>query len=873
MLAPQTIFISRAGADSEMAVRVAETVRAMGFAVVFQDGDFANRNFIESMHAAISGADRVVALLSPAYLESDHCSAEWQNALAADPLNRKGRLVVMRVTECEPVGMLAGIAYWDLVPVLSDDAAFAALVQRALGGAAEAPAGRPAAAVAAPAGRLPLTATRLIGREPEAAELGELVRANQLVTLVGMGGLGKTRLGLRVAGDVAEHFPDGAWFVDFAPLGDPNLVATTVATALGVRVAPGRPPADIIVAALRRSKMLIVLDNCEHVIGTAAEIAEAILQGCEHVRLLATSRQPLAVAGEQTYRLQPLALPPLDAPVTAESALQSAAVSLFVERARASDGRFVLDDRGAPAVAEIVRRLDGIPLAIELAAARVKVLGAASIARRLDERFRMLTGGSRGLARQHTLRAMIDWSHDLLSENERVLFRRLSVFAGGWTLDLAEAACAADGLEAGDILDLLSSLIDKSLVIAQTGTDPERYSFLESTASYATEKLRESGETAAVEERHARAVAQLADRFKEGAYVQSVFLLMLRAELDNARAALEWAVAVPGRLAIAAQILDEFMLVFRYSAAVEAATYVKRGLALADPDDDAASAAALWLVFAAVTRGSESRAAARAAADLYDRAGDAYGRAFARSELALGLADSEEVEAGLALAREAFAIAENVPPARRHRLEAPCHLALAWLNLQAGAYDEARKNASASLGLYLQAGLDVYAAIARENLAEVEAASGNVGRALLLGEEAVSVLRHYGIFELASANVAAYALEAGEDARAQTAALEALSSARKAGYPDDAHVVVEHVAALAARRGAVHRAAGLMGFVDAWYRSKQMVRSPTEQRLNALLRDALQGRLGESEIAGLARDGSQMRDEEAFDLAWTLIAP
>lgn len=290
---------------------------------------------------------------------------------------------------------------------------------------------------------LPQQVTSFIGREQEMAEVKGLLARTRLLTLTGAGGAGKTRLSLQVAADLLQGGGDGVWFVELAALADPNLVPQTVAQALGVREEPGRTILDTLVDYLKSRKLLLLLDNCEHVLNATAQLADTILRACPDVQILATSREGLNIPGETTYRIPSLSLPDPEQTPTPENLSQCEAVRLFVERAQAAQPSFRVNPHNAPAVAQICHRLDGIPLAIELAAARVRALPIEQIAAGLDDRFRLLTGGSRtALPRQQTLRALIDWSYDLLSPEERTLLRRLSVFAGGWTLEAAEAVCA-----------------------------------------------------------------------------------------------------------------------------------------------------------------------------------------------------------------------------------------------------------------------------------------------------------------------------------------------------------------------------------------------------------------------------------------------
>jgi len=381
-------------------------------------------------------------------------------------------------------------------------------------------------APAAKPNNLPAERTRFIGREKELADCARLLEDARLLTLTGIGGAGKTRLALRLAADQLDRHPDGVWLVDLAPLADAARVPEALAAVLGVREAADRSMPEMLGQHLRGKRVLLVLDNCEHLLAACAQLADALLSAGEEVRILATSRESLGVEGERLFTLQSL-----DAP---------AAVSLFVDRARQALHEFELGDEGAAAVGEICRRLDGIPLAIELAAARVKMLSVAQIRAKLDDRFRLLTGGARGaLSRHQTLRATIQWSYDQLPGEEQRLFRGLSIFAGGWTLDTA-ARVTGDQADDLEVLDLLSRLADKSLVlVARVGGGAPRYDLLETVRRYAQERLDEAGETETLRRRHAGEYLALAERaYAERLVREEAWAAALASEHDNLRAAL-----------------------------------------------------------------------------------------------------------------------------------------------------------------------------------------------------------------------------------------------------------------------------------------------------------------------------------------------
>jgi predicted ATPase/class 3 adenylate cyclase len=422
----------------------------------------------------------------------------------------------------------------------------------------------------ASAGNLPAPLTSFIGRERELSELAEVLSGARLLTLTGSGGTGKTRLALQLARESAEQYPDGAWLVELAPVADPGLLVQTVAAALGLREQPGRPLLATLKDALATSEALLLLDNCEHLLDASAALVADLLQSAPGLKVLATSREPLAVSGEVVYRVASLSLPdPLQTPPAADL-MRYEAARLLVERAQAAQPGFRLTDANAAAIARICQRLDGIPLALELAATRLRTLSAEQIAARLDDYFSLLTGGVRtALPRQQTLRALIDWSYDLLSEPERALLRRLSVFSGGWTLEAAEAVGRKDrNLEPGfggphgaagqerelDVLETLGRLVDRSLVIAETpdvgrnGISPyepteTRYRLLEMIRQYAREKLLAAGESAAIRDRHLAFYAGLAEAGEPALHRpdQAGWLARLDTELDNLRSAMGWA--------------------------------------------------------------------------------------------------------------------------------------------------------------------------------------------------------------------------------------------------------------------------------------------------------------------------------------------
>ena len=391
---------------------------------------------------------------------------------------------------------------------------------------------------------LPQQSTSFIGREKESAEIKRLLSGTRLLTLTGAGGSGKTRLSLQVAADLLDGEGDGVWLVEMAALFDPALVPQAVADVLEVPEQAGRPALETLTDWLKTKRLLLLLDNCEHLVGACAALAAALLRDCPGVQLVATSREPLSVPGEQVYRVPPLSAPDPKKTHTAAALLPFEAVRLFTERAQAVQPSFSVTDGNAAAVSAICVRLDGIPLALELAAARVRSLAVEQINLRLDQRFRLLTGGSRTvLPRQQTLRALVDWSYDLLTESEKTALCRLSVFAGGWTLEAAEAVCPGENIEAWEVLDLVTSLVSKSLAVhedRENGAD--RYRLLETVRQYAADLLTETGKAEDVQARAASWFLRFAEEVKPklSGPEQGLWLSRLETEHDNLRASLSW---------------------------------------------------------------------------------------------------------------------------------------------------------------------------------------------------------------------------------------------------------------------------------------------------------------------------------------------
>jgi predicted ATPase/DNA-binding CsgD family transcriptional regulator len=488
---------------------------------------------------------------------------------------------------------------------------------------------------------LPVQLTSFVGRERELGELREALAATRLLTLTGPGGCGKTRLALQAASEVLDRFAGGVWWVELAPLGDGRLVGAAIAEALGVRPLPGVTELQAACAYLASRRALVVLDNCEHVLQPCAEAGEALLQASRGVVVLATGRAPLGVGGETDWRVPSLSLPKPGTALSTEALARSDAVSLFLERARDVRPGFAVTDGNAEALARICSDLDGLALAIELAAARVRMLAVEQIATGLSDRFRLLTGGPRTASERHqTLRASVEWSHDLLSADEQVLLRRVSVFAGGFTLEAAEEVCAGDGIERDRLLDLLAALVDQSLVLAEERGSAVRYRLLETVRQYGVERLADAGEEVAVRAHHRGYFLQLAEeagpRLETGE--QRAWLELLDPEAANLAAAIDYA------------LRSEPPLALRFSAALYRWWWVRgrfaegerahaRSLAAAGDADPALRARGfLSRGFLAVTAGEHDAAKSHAteALALAEEVGDEI--AAARARFVLGLA-------------------------------------------------------------------------------------------------------------------------------------------------------------------------------------------------------------------------------------------
>lgn len=503
---------------------------------------------------------------------------------------------------------------------------------------------------------LPQQATSFIGRVQALAELQRLLATTRLLTVTGSGGCGKTRLCLQVAADSLERFPDGAWLVELAPLSDPGLVPQTVATVLGLKEEAGKPIRQTLTEHLKDKRLLLLIDNCEHLLDGFAQLADTLVRQCPYLKILASSREALSIGGEQAYRVPSLSLPDPKQAHTPASVAPFEAVQLFIDRARLVRPDFQVTHQNASTLASVCYRLDGIPLAIELAAARVRSLSVEEINSKLDQRFRLLTGGSRtALPRQQTLRALIDWSHDLLSVTEQALLRRISVFAGGWTLAAAEQVCSGKGVADDEVLDLLTALGDKSLVLVEGRNGTTRYRLLETVRQYARDRLLECGEGEAWRDRHLACFVSLAEEAKPQlrGTDQQVWLDRLETEHDNLRAALTWSSAAGGDTVAGLRLADALFVFWYVRGYFGEARGWLSGLLAAGPDAPAAARAeALGGAGVMVWQQGDYSAARRLHEEslaILRELGDPRG--IARSLINLGLVDFDQGDYQAARAR------------------------------------------------------------------------------------------------------------------------------------------------------------------------------------------------------------------------------
>ena len=590
---------------------------------------------------------------------------------------------------------------------------------------------------------LPQQLTSFIGRSKEIAQITQLLSSTRLLTLTGAGGCGKTRLALEVAAKALEDFPDGACLVELAPLGESTHMVQTLAKALGVQEQVGKDLAETLIDRVAPRRQLLLLDNAEHVLDACAQLAERLLRRCPRLVVLVTSRERLGIAGEVTYRVPSLSLPEARDDTTPHDARSFEAMRLFIERAKLHCPAFDVTDNDAAALALICRRLDGIALAIELAAPRVRVMSLQELSQRIDDRFGVLTGGSRtALPRHRTLRALIDWSHELLGDADKAVLRRASVFTGGWTLDAAERVCSGGAVEPAAVLDVLTSLADKNLVAVETDGSLGRFSMLETVRHYARDRLRESGEQESVCDSHLEFFLGMASRLVDPMQTDSELqskLQRLDQEHDNLRAALLWSEASPARSVKGLGLAGGLHWFWRMRGHhAEALGWIARLLALAPQAERTDAHASAFHAGGALTylQGDYTTAEARhrEALEIWNHLGSRRGVARSLNSLGSIASSRGELLAARELYGEALSIAREVGDPRSISMDLHC---LGTVAHASGDYAAAQALLQECVSVSREIGA-WRAAVALTELGEVRHARGDLEAARCLLLEALA---------------------------------------------------------------------------------------------------------------------------------------
>jgi len=718
---------------------------------------------------------------------------------------------------------------------------------------------------------LPELLPALYGRAPDIAQVRALLSGHRVVSIVGAGGIGKTRLAQAVADELRNEYADGVWWVELAALSDGELVAAEAARVLGVRLGIDRPAVETIANVLRSQSLLLLLDNCEHLLEEVATLVDAVSRAAFSVRFLVTSQEPLKTSEETVYRLNTLALP---SSAGLDEAQKSGAVQLFVSRAQAADPRFALTANNAVAVAEICKRLDGIALALELGAARLPLLGIEGLRARLDERFQILTGGSRFVLRRHqTLRAALDFSHGLLSPDEQAVFRRIGVFAGSVALESAQEVAADETIDTWATLDHLGALVDKSMVIAEGGSHP-RLRLLETTRAYALEKLADAGETPRMLERHARATARLFARMYDEFWRLSddAWLSRYEPELDNLRAALAWGLRNDAEVAIAL-VGDSRPLWIELALQPEALLHGEAALARVSATTPKRAAGRLWHALAAMranTRPAESRDAAVQAVELLRNADDpaTLGAALmALSYWSIGPPDQQQIDALNELRR-----LDNPQWPARMRLLLPN--ASGTFHRAAGRYAEAIHFFELTRDLAASCGASQWELATQENLGDTALITGELDLAISTFHEVakrLAPLRDKLFYMYALGSLATALLFKSDPVAAREVLAQAVPLIVRfdlgARYAATAALLAAHegrwaVSAQVLGYGAA--AAATHGF-DADHPAEIRAREEALQLLGAHARP--------DEIEAWTRRGASLSVEEAYQLALAVVPP
>jgi predicted ATPase/DNA-binding SARP family transcriptional activator/DNA-binding CsgD family transcriptional regulator len=727
---------------------------------------------------------------------------------------------------------------------------------------------------------LPAPRTSFVGREREIVEIRRALAMSASLTLTGTGGTGKTRLAVEVARDLVGAYPEGIWFVGLAPLTDSDLVVQAVAGVFGVREQQNRPLLGTLADYLRERRLLLVLDNCEHVVDGAARVADALLDVCPRLRILATSREALGVEGEVVWPVQPLSVPDDEHPPTVEQIEDHESVRLFIERIRQRSAPFEATPANVRAVAEVCRKLEGIPLAIELAAASTKVLAIEQVAERLGDSLKLLTGGGRTTdPRQQTLRATLDWSFDLLEKDEKGLFARLSVFAGGWTLEAAEKVVSGDGIGNDDVLVLLSRLAEKSLVVVESGHGRARYRMLEPVRQYAHEKLEEGGESEEMRRRYAAFFLALAEeaepRLRGPEDVE--WLDRLESEHDNLRAVLLWA-RDRGKAGLGLSLAGALWPFWEARGFFdEGRRWLEEILQQAGLVPSVARAKALegvsWLTF---YRGDTKRAEATAEEGLKLSREEESGRIGATNFLRI-LGWIAGVQGHHERAKEL--LEESLRLSR----EADDELEIAYSLLELGSTLSALEDPEGAKEIYAEG-----IALARElghalvlarfllSMGYTTLLEGDYKQGAALNEEAASLLRARGSgagLQLALDNLGWAALLQGDHERARASYEESLVLCKKLGDRMITSESLEGLACVAGARGKAERAARLFGAAVTLREAVGVEHNPAEQALREPYLDTARSQLDEAAWDEAWAEGRVMSMEKAVEYALSKEEP
>jgi predicted ATPase/DNA-binding winged helix-turn-helix (wHTH) protein len=707
-----------------------------------------------------------------------------------------------------------------------------------------------------------------IGRERELAEVPQLLVDARMLTIVGIGGIGKTRLALRVAAQLRHTYRDGVWFVDLAPVAEPARVPSAVADVLGVRETVGKPLIESLCRHVKGRNALLVLDNCEHLPGSCARLAEAMLTASAETTVVATSREPLGIAGEQIYMLRALSLP--DPAAGADTIGRSEAVRLFIDRAQRQQRDFTLTHARARTVAELCIRLDGIPLALELAAARTRALSVEQIHARVDDRFRLLTSTSgTGPPRHQTLRAMLDWSYDVLTEDERTVLRRLAICPGSFSLEAASAVASDHAVDSYGAIDVLSQLVSRSLVVADTTDARVRYRMLETTRAYALEKLAEAGEADETKRRHAQYFCGLFER-KLDQWMRmpdARWRDTYSTEIEHLRAALDWAVSPDGDPEIAVALGGASGPTWTFLSLVPEGLRRLEAVAKVCEQASVVNQARFWHWLAQIrfeVTASGAVAAFERAIELYRSIADALGVAHSLLDMSRELTFHGRYE------EAAAALAEALPTLKSSGLSK----LVGYYHSNAGLL-ELKKGDAASARVHYERAVSIQRAMGAERAwlralsvaADATWALGDVAAAVAATRETTAKYREANDprnLARALANLAGLLTERGDVDESLAALREGLPLARAHGF---AWYYFDHVALRTALAGRIGDAARLGAFADAAYAAKQTTREPNEARARERLHSILRDKLARTELEHLLAEGAALGEDEACVLA------